>query len=273
LARIRTIKPDFWTNEKVMNCKPLARLLFIGMWNFADDHGRLPFGPKTLKAQIFAGDEMPSTDVRDMLVELSSNGLIMIYTVEDREYIEITGWDHQKIDRRGDAKYPAPFTDGSSNNRRRLAPDLTLSKGKRSEPEARDELQKRTGDFQQAVVQAFASANSPNLPETSRCGLWLSQGYQEDICLAVIAGIVRKKPSVTTLSYFDNAIAEAHAKKAPPRKAVGPPPPMDWDAVLTTYKKVGHWSRDAGPDLESPACRCPPEFLEKHGLKLRGLDA
>jgi hypothetical protein len=137
----------------------------------------------------------------------------------------------------------------------------------RAEPEARDELQKRTGNFQQAIVKAFAAGNSPNLPETSRAGLWLTQGYQEDICLAVITEIVRKKPSITTLNYFDNAIKEAHASKAPPRQAV----PMtaeevNWDDVLATFKKIGHWSKWAGPGLDSPACRAPPEMLAKYGL-------
>jgi hypothetical protein len=41
----------------------------------------------------------------------------------------------------------------------------------------------------------------------------------------------------------------------------------NWDAILETYKTVGRWSRHAGPDPESPACRCPRELLEKHGIK------
>jgi len=40
-----------------------------------------------------------------------------------------------------------------------------------------------------------------------------------------------------------------------------------WEQIVETYKKVGRWSRDAGPDPESPACRCPRELLEKHGIK------
>jgi len=34
MARIRTIKPEFWTAEQVMELSRDARLLFIGMWNF-----------------------------------------------------------------------------------------------------------------------------------------------------------------------------------------------------------------------------------------------
>lgn len=136
-----------------------------------------------------------------------------------------------------------------------------------SRAEPRDDLKIRTGNFQQAIVQAFAAANSPNLPETSRAGLWLSQGYQEDICLAIVSELVRKKPSITTLNYFDNAIKEAHASKAPPRQPiVNRPEDVNWDAVLKTFKETGHWSRWAGPDLSSPACRAPPEMLTKHGI-------
>ncbi len=39
-----------------------------------------------------------------------------------------------------------------------------------------------------------------------------------------------------------------------------------WDDVLTSYKKFGIWSRWAGPEPQSPACKCPRELLEKHGL-------
>jgi hypothetical protein len=61
VARIRTIKPDFWTNEKVLSIKPLTRLLFIGMWNFADDYGRLDFSPISIKAKVFPNDPSPPT--------------------------------------------------------------------------------------------------------------------------------------------------------------------------------------------------------------------
>jgi hypothetical protein len=41
MARIRTIKPEFWTDEKIVECSFEARLMFIGMFNFADDKGNL----------------------------------------------------------------------------------------------------------------------------------------------------------------------------------------------------------------------------------------
>ena len=55
-----------------------------------------------------------------------------------------------------------------------------------------------------------------------------------------------------------------------PKNKPAPPAPtkmdaaFDWDAVIRTYHKTGYWSPQAGPDPESPACRCPREILEKH---------
>jgi len=37
--RIRSIKPEFWKSETVAALSPLARLLFIGLWNYADREG------------------------------------------------------------------------------------------------------------------------------------------------------------------------------------------------------------------------------------------
>jgi len=132
MARIRTIKPEFWTNERVMECSMLARLLFIGMWNFADDLGRLPLSAKSIKAQIFPSDDVDASSIRRLIDELSSNGLLLLYEVDGREFIQITGWQHQKIDRPQPGKCPAPINgfkpkinpeiaEHSTNDRRTLA--------------------------------------------------------------------------------------------------------------------------------------------------------
>ena len=125
MARIRTIKPEFWTNEKVMASTRNSRLLFIGLWNYADDAGRLIDSAKTIKAQIFPGDDdVCSEMVRGMLCDLASNGLLQNYEVDGKAYLQITGWDHQRIDKPRPSKLPPP---NSTNDRRSVAPDLTLS--------------------------------------------------------------------------------------------------------------------------------------------------
>lgn len=114
MARIRSIKPEFWTNERVMECSPLARLLFIGLWNFCDDAGNHPDAERTLKALIFPGDDIDSATVRRLLDELSENGLLSLYAHEGRRYLHVNGWRHQKIEK-PTVKYP-PFTGVQQSN-------------------------------------------------------------------------------------------------------------------------------------------------------------
>lgn len=119
MARIRTIKPEFWTSEQVVECSPIARLLFVGMWNFCDDGGNHPASAKTLKMQIFPGDDIAIHQVEVMVGELIEAGLLQQYTADGRNYWHVTGWKHQKIDRPS-YKHPRPFDERSSNDGRGL---------------------------------------------------------------------------------------------------------------------------------------------------------
>lgn len=99
MARIRTIKPEYWTSEQVMNCSRDARCLFIGMWNFCDDGGNHPASVKTLKAEVFPGDDDATMDAMMRWIdELIEQGLLAEYEAEGREFWHVTGWHHQRID-------------------------------------------------------------------------------------------------------------------------------------------------------------------------------
>lgn len=115
MARIRSIKPEFWSSEQVMECARDTRLLFIGLWNFVDDHGRMTYAPKQIKALVFPGDDLTAGQVTDMLEELCDRGLIETYEVGEKRYLAVTGWGkHQKIDRPQPARCPAPETEESA---------------------------------------------------------------------------------------------------------------------------------------------------------------
>lgn len=108
MARIRSIKPEFWTSEQVVECSVLTRLMFIGLWSFCDDHGIHPLSLRRIKMEIFPADDVGSSSIRRGLVELSKNGLIRTYVADNTEYLQITGWTkHQRIDR-PTYKYPEP---------------------------------------------------------------------------------------------------------------------------------------------------------------------
>jgi len=100
MARIRTIKPEFWTSGQVVDCSLIARLMFIGIWNFCDDHGVHPASIKRLKMEVFPSDSITDKELRAMVDELVAAGLLYPYQVDVKGYWKVTGWaTHQRIDK------------------------------------------------------------------------------------------------------------------------------------------------------------------------------
>lgn len=126
MARIRTVKPEFWTSEQIMECSPIARLLFIGLWNFCDDGGNHPASSKTIKAEVFPGDDIGIDAVSALVGELTTQGLMIEYEAAGKRYWHVTGWHHQKIDK-PTTKYPTPhenqppLAECSASNRLNIA--------------------------------------------------------------------------------------------------------------------------------------------------------
>lgn len=111
MARIRTIKPEYWKDELIGKLSLSARLLFIGTWNLADDEGRLRWSPPLLKAEIFPYDNVTTAEVALLMDELVTQGRITPYTIDHQTYALVTNWYHQKIDRPSKSRLPAPPDD------------------------------------------------------------------------------------------------------------------------------------------------------------------
>ena len=104
MARKRMISTEFWTDDKVIELSIDARLLFIGMWNFADDEGIMCYKPKQIKAQIFPVDDITHEQVNEMLVRIHEVGLIQFGN--NNTLIRITNWTrYQKINRPTPSNY------------------------------------------------------------------------------------------------------------------------------------------------------------------------
>lgn len=73
MAKIRGVKPDYWTDEDIVNLSIPARLLFIGLWNYACDNGHLQDKSKQIKMRIFPGDDV---NAAELLRELEACGRI-----------------------------------------------------------------------------------------------------------------------------------------------------------------------------------------------------
>lgn len=76
MARIRTIKPEFFTSEDIVSLTPLARLLYVALWCEADREGRLLWKPRTFKMRYFPAD---NCDIDALAREIIASGLVILY--------------------------------------------------------------------------------------------------------------------------------------------------------------------------------------------------
>lgn len=106
MARIRTIKPDFWTDGNMVKLSPFARLLYIGMWNFTMcDHGHLADDAMKLKLQVLP---MDNVDIEALIAEIMDAGRVVRVEADGRSYLLVKRFeDHQKIDPRWKTRCPA----------------------------------------------------------------------------------------------------------------------------------------------------------------------
>lgn len=113
MARIRTIKPEFFTSEDVVELSPLARLFYIGLWCEADREGRLSWRPKTLKLRYLPGDDC---DLDSLTGELTDSGMVHLYEVDGVKYAEIPSFTrHQVINNReAESEIPARVAHASA---------------------------------------------------------------------------------------------------------------------------------------------------------------
>jgi hypothetical protein len=81
--RSRNIKPGFFKNEVLAECVPLARVLFAGLWCYADREGRFEWRPKRIKAEILPYDDR---DIEALLGELVDRGFVIKYSVNGESY-------------------------------------------------------------------------------------------------------------------------------------------------------------------------------------------
>lgn len=105
MARIRTIKPEFWTDEDLAEVSECACLLAIGLLNYADDDGYFNANPKLIKAAVFPIRE-PSVPITVMIRELSNHGyLSMFSTTDGRHFGLINNFaKHQVVNKKKDSK-------------------------------------------------------------------------------------------------------------------------------------------------------------------------
>jgi hypothetical protein len=208
MPRIRTIKPEFFSNEEIGNLPAEARLLFIGLWTLADREGRLQDRPMRIGAQLFPYDAWA---IASLLEELDRVGLIARYEAEGTKCIQIINFTKHQNPHPKETRYGLPpplkhFTEitGNSTEVTEIQPpcpvdshvltmdslDHGLSPPTPSQPPAEQKTSERASGSRFSLkecVRYAKSLKSIKSPEAFGKAIWRS-GDQDDEIAAHQAG-------------------------------------------------------------------------------------
>jgi hypothetical protein len=97
MARIRTVKPSYFSDAKVCKLSVEAELLFVGMWCFTDCEGYLWDDPDQIQLNVFPS--RPHIKVAPLIEELLLSGMVVAHqTTLGRDALWIRKFtEHQRI--------------------------------------------------------------------------------------------------------------------------------------------------------------------------------
>ncbi len=107
MARIRTIKPEFWTNSTTGQLSGDATKLYLGLHNHSDDYGVIRYDEAEFRARILPYARAGAvTKAVHELEEAGSDenpfGLVVVFRAGRKRYLWLSYFTkHQKVDKPG----------------------------------------------------------------------------------------------------------------------------------------------------------------------------
>lgn len=202
MPRIRSIKPEFWADFPTALLSRDARLLYIALWNFADEHGRLAGDPRFVKGQVFPYDDDLSAEAVDALLdELAEARNIVRYRVASAPYIylpKLAG--HQRLEPgKVPSRHPEPpHPDGPG-------PRGTHTSGPRADSSAPDAHQAERGPDDAPVDNPPGAENaaSSQVSEPPQVGTHESARGADDSALLYAAGSMEHAAAAAATGHED----------------------------------------------------------------------
>lgn len=104
----RILKQDICTSEEVDQLSWFEEVLFYRLIVNADDYGCFDRRAKIIKSALFPLKEVTTKQIDSAVDRLSTVGLVRVYEVQGRPYLQLTTWSkHQRL-RTSKHRFPTP---------------------------------------------------------------------------------------------------------------------------------------------------------------------
>lgn len=104
----RILKESICTSDSLDQLNSFQENVFYRLIVNCDDFGRMDARPKVLASRLYPLKDIRAEQIENALQALSSAGLVILYTVDGKPFVQMKTWErHQQI-RAKKSKYPAP---------------------------------------------------------------------------------------------------------------------------------------------------------------------
>lgn len=264
MARIRTIKPEFFTSDDICSLSPLARLLYIGLWCEADREGRFTWAPRMFKRRYLPDDEC---DIEAVAKELLGRDLVRLYG-DELAFIP-TFAEHQRVNpREMPSVLPTP-DEPCIHASARVEPPCTHVQGGREGKEGKG----REGNGSRVVTRASELPEDWQPSDEDRT--WAAKA-RPDLTPALLEAETERFRNHADANHrtahnwgpnWRNWVGKADAitpAKLRPGEQSGTiidDEYAQWRARLRGYKPGGFWASNWGPEPGESGCQVPAPIL------------
>lgn len=291
MARIRSIHPGLFTDEAFVSLHPLARLLLLGIWTEADDHGVFEWKPLQIKMRVMGGD---NADAAALMNDLAAADTIKKFEIEGKQYGLIRNFCRYQRPKKPAYRHPFPAEFGTyaglkqestepvphlSTTRPEKSPQREEEGGKREEIKEKKDIREVArgkpsleGPFEEFWrVYPKRSGANPKKPARKLFERAVKSGTDP---AAIIAGArncaVRDSAKVGTefipqavkwlrderwCDYNYEAAVEVSSEEAQLRV---------WTMFLERWQQTGVWGSQRISPPDTGGCPIPRDMIEKY---------
>ena len=201
----RILKESICTSESIDRLSWLEEVTFYRLIVNCDDYGRMDARPPILRARLFPLKTLTDKQVQSAIESLRSAGMIDLYKVDGRSYLQIRQWAlHQQI-RSKKSKFPAPDAETQSD-------DITCNQMISDAPVIQSESESES-ESESARSRKRAAPFTPPTPDE-------------------VAAYCRERGNAVDAERF----CDFYASKG---WRIGNQPMKDWRAAVRTWEKRG----------------------------------